>query len=477
MSGSDMSFSNDASPHVLPSLADIRETPYWLDDEDAPQDKSRVVGSLEADLLIIGAGFTGLWAAIEAITHDPKLNVVVVEGGAIAHGASGLNGGFVAASLTHGFANGLARWPDDMTELVRMGQENLNAIEAFVLENKIECDWQRVGELNVATEDYQIEKWKSFIDEARPFGEDYVWLEETEIQQRLNSPTYLGALFDQQGVAICDPARLAWGLRDAALARGVRIYENSKVKDLDDKGAFVLAATDLGQIKAPKVLLATNAFPPLLRRLKYLVVPVYDSILVTEPLNATQQNDIGWSGKEGISDSGNQFHYYRPTEDGRILWGGYDATYHFRSGFGPEHAHSMNSWPKLADHFFTTFPQLEGLKFEYAWSGAIDTCTRFSAFWGMAFSGKVAYVAGYTGLGVGASRFGAQVAIDLLLDRATSRRDLTMVKTLPIPFPPEPLRSAGINFTRWSLDRADKNQGKRNLWLRFLDWLGLGFDS
>jgi hypothetical protein len=91
--------------------------------------------------------------------------------------------------------------------------------------------------------------------------------------------------------------------------------------------------------------------------------------------------------------------------------------------------------------------------------------------------GKVVYVAGYTGLGVGASRFGAQVCIDLVLDRDSERRALTMVNTLPIPFPPEPIRSAGINFTRWSLDRADHNRGKRNVWLRGLDWLGMGFDS
>jgi len=102
-----MSFSHEASAHVLPSLANVKNSPYWLDDVDAPDDRARVVGALSADLLIIGGGFTGLWAAIEAITHDPSLDVVVVDGGAIAHGASGRNGGFVAASLTHEFTNGL----------------------------------------------------------------------------------------------------------------------------------------------------------------------------------------------------------------------------------------------------------------------------------------------------------------------------------------------------------------------------------
>lgn len=473
-----MAFSHTPSTRYLTSLADVREGSYWLDDELEPvNDASRVIGQLTADLLIIGGGFTGLWAAIEAKQHDPDLDVVLVEGNAVARGATGQNGGFVAASLTHGFANGLDRWPDDIARLTQMGQENLNGIEKFVIDNKIDCDWMRVGEMDVATEEYQIEGLQDFVDLAKPFGEELIWLDQNETRQRLNSPTYLGALFDPDSVAICDPARLAWGLRDTALALGVRIFEHSLVNDLQEKSDRVRAVTQFGSVTSPRVLLATNAFPPLLRRLKYLIVPVYDSVLVTEPLNAQQRSDIGWAGNEGVSDTGNQFHYYRPTADGRILWGGYDATYHYRSGFGPQHESSAKSWPKLADHFFATFPQLEGLRFEYAWSGAIDTCTRFSAFWGSAMNDKVVYVAGYTGLGVGSSRFGAQVAIDKLLDRATERRELKMTNTLPIPFPPEPFRAAGINFTRWSLDKADRNQGKRNIWLRSLDRLGLGFDS
>jgi len=107
----------------------------------------------------------------------------------------------------------------------------------------------------------------------------------------------------------------------------------------------------------------------------------------------------------------------------------------------------------------------------------IDTCSRYTAFWGKAYGGKVTYALGYTGLGVGASRFGAQVMLDLLDDKKTERTELEMVKTKPFPFPPEPFRAPVINFTRWSMNQADQNQGKRNLWLKTLDALGLGFDS
>ena len=472
-----MPFSDEANPNVLPALADVVEESYWMDDDDWPDDKSRLVGENTADLLIIGGGFTGLWAAIEAKEHNPSLDVVLVEGKWIAYGASGRNGGFVAASLTHGFANGYNRWPDELAELNKLGQENLDAIEAFVKDEGIDCDFRRVGEIDVAIEDYQVEELQSFVELASEYGEEYQWLDQEDVRSKVNSPTYLGGLYNSDGVALVDPARLAWGLRDSALKRGVRIFENTMITELDERGNKVRAKAELGSITAPRVLLATNAFPPLLRRLKYLIVPVYDSVLVTEPLSRAQREEIGWNEYQGISDSGNQFHYYRPTEDGSILWGGYDATYHWRSGFGADYERTVDSWVKIATHFFETFPQLEGLKFSHAWSGAIDTCSRFSAFWGRTMGNKVAYVAGYTGLGVGASRFGAQVAIDLLFDRDTDRRKLSMVNSLPIPFPPEPFRAAGINFTRWSLDRADRNKGKRNLWLRTLDRMGMGFDS
>lgn len=206
-------------------------------------------------------------------------------------------------------------------------------------------------------------------------------------------------------------------------------------------------------------------------------MPVYDYVLVTEPLSDAQWSSIGWHGREGVSDTGNRFHYYRPTSDGRILWGGYDAIYHRGNGFGPRFDHRQASYERLAQHFLTTFPQLGGLRFSHAWGGAIDTCSRFSAFWGTAHAGRTAYVVGYTGLGVGAARFGAATMLDLLDGRDTERTRLEMVRSKPMPFPPEPIRAWGIGLTTASLRRADEQEGRRNLWLRALDRLGLGFDS
>ena len=197
----------------------------------------------------------------------------------------------------------------------------------------------------------------------------------------------------------------------------------------------------------------------------------------TEPLSADQLASIGWSGREGISDTTNQFHYYRLTADNRILWGGYDAIYHFGSKIDPSLDQRDETHQVLAEHFFETFPQLEGLSFSHRWGGVIDTCTRFSVTFGTSFDGRVAYAVGYTGLGVGATRFGARVCLDLLFHPDSELLSLRMVKRKAIPFPPEPVRWAGIELTRKALAKADANEGRRGPWLRLLDSLGLGFDS
>lgn len=198
---------------------------------------------------------------------------------------------------------------------------------------------------------------------------------------------------------------------------------------------------------------------------------------MTEPLSEAQQAAIGWQGRQGLADTGSKFHYYRMTADHRILWGGYDAVYHYRGRVRAEHDSRPRTYYSLAAKFFRTFPQLEGLRFTHAWGGAIDTCTRFNAFYGTAGHGKIAYSAGHTGLGVGATRFAADVMLDLLSGVPTERTRTTMVSTKPLPFPPEPLRWTGVRLTQLSLVRADRRDGRRNLWPKAMDRVCFGFDS
>jgi glycine/D-amino acid oxidase-like deaminating enzyme len=249
------------------------------------------------------------------------------------------------------------------------------------------------------------------------------------------------------------------------------------VEWLEDAAHAVRAHTPYGTVTATKVALATNVFPSLIRQARKYVVAVYDYTLVTEPLSAEQLESIGWKDREGVADSGNQFHYYRLTKDNSILWGGYDAIYNFRAKAHREYEFNAETYATLAEHFLKTFPQLAGIRFTHAWGGAIDTCTRFSPFWGTSLDGKAAYVMGYTGLGVASTRFGAAVMLDLLDGNQTERTQLTMVRKKPVPFPPEPLKWIFIRLTQLAIQRADEQDGRRNLWLKLLDLFNLGFDS
>ena len=465
-------------PSILKHLSHMQPELYWLDEDPLePLPHPTLIGDVTTDLCIVGAGYTGLWTALLAKEANPEREVIIVEQRETGAGASGRNGGFCSYSLTHGFINGYRRFKDEMSIIERLGRENLDAIEATITKYGIECDFEWNGELRVAVEDWQMEGLEEEAELRNSFGDNVELLRQEEIQARIKSPIYKGALFDPDGTALVDPARLVWGLERACISLGVKIFENSHVESLERTNNGMIVHTPYGSVYANKVALATNIFKSLLKRAQKYVVPVYDFQLVTEPLTDEQMKSIGWSDREGLSDAGNQFHYYRLTKDNEILWGGYDAIYNFRGKVRQEYETDAETYAHLAQAFLETFPQLKGIKFTHGWGGAIDTCSRFSPFWGQAHRGRVAYVLGYTGLGVASTRFGAQVMLDILDGVDNERTRLRMVRKKPMPFPPEPFRFIFIRLTQWSINQADKNQGKRNLWLRLLDSLGLGFDS
>lgn len=460
------------------SLADAQPVAYWLDDPGRPGAVPALAGDERCDLLVVGGGYSGLWTALLAKERDPRRDVVLIEGREVGWAASGRNGGFCSASLTHGLANGLSRWPGELRALEDLGGVNLDGIESAVERYGIDCDFERTGDISVATEPHQLDDLRQLHDEATGAGFTGLDLLDGEaVRAEVDSPTFLGGLWDRRGVAMLNPARLAWGLKGACLDLGVRIYENTPGLELARSGPGMAVRTPYGRVLARHVALGTNVFPSLVRRVRPYTVPVYDYALTTEPLDEGQLGAIGWKRRQGLSDGANQFHYFRITADNRILWGGYDAIYPYGGRLDAALDHRPETYLKLASHFFACFPQLEGLRFSHAWGGAIDTCSRFSAFFGTAHGGRVAYAAGYTGLGVGATRFGADVMLDLLAGERTERTELEMVRTKPVPFPPEPAAWAGIGLTKWSLARADVRGGRRNLWLRAMDRVGLGFDS
>ena len=465
-----------ADPWPARALADAEPEAFWLTDPARPAGLPPLAGSSVADLAVVGGGYTGLWTALRAKERRPELDVVLLEAGHCGDQASGRNGGFASASLTHGFGNGMSRWPTELAMLDRLGAANLQDIGETVRRHRIDCRWEETGELTVAGAPHQVEELAELAGVLTAAGHRAELLDRDAVRHQLHSPTYLGGLWEHDTTVLVEPARLAWGLRAACLSLGVRIYEGTAVRSLTRAGPAVVLRTDDGEVRGGRVALATNAFPPLLRQLRRVTIPVYDYVLMTEPLSPDQMRDLGWVSRQGVGDAANMFHYYRLTRDNRILWGGYDAVYHYGSAInrrleqGPTHR-------RLAEHFFTTFPQLRGLRFTHRWAGVIDTSTRFAACFGTAYDGRVGYALGYTGLGVAATRFGADVMLDLLYAEDTERTRSAMVREGSRAFPPEPLRFTGVQLTRWSMARADAHGGRRNLWLRTLDRVGLGFDS
>jgi glycine/D-amino acid oxidase-like deaminating enzyme len=464
-------FDSHVDPELVErSLAASSFDSMWLDVPRASHDA--LSGSIAADLLVVGAGYTGLWTALHAAQRNPEQNIVLVDAGRVGWAASGRNGGFVDASLTHGLANGKTRWPNEIETLEAMGRENLDGMQADIHRLGLDVDWQRTGMLAVATEPHQV----AWLQEAADDGEGQ-FVAQDKLRAEVASPTYLAGLFSPDTLAIVHPGKLALELARACAEAGVRIFERTNVTAIDSSGSTVRFAAGNGTVSAGRAVLATNVFPSLIVRNRLQTVPVYDYVLATEPLTDAQLDRIGWANRQGIGDSANQFHYYRLSADNRIVWGGYDAIYKFGRKVKPAYEDRPASYRRLAAHFFITFPQLDDVRFSHRWAGAIDTSTRFCAHWGLAHGGRVAYVNGFTGLGVGAARFAADVCLDLLDGRPTARTELEMVRKRPLPFPPEPLASIGIQATRWSLDRADHSAGRRNLLLRTMDTLGLGFDS
>ena len=303
------------------------------------------------------------------------------------------------------------------------------------------------------------------------------WLDADALRERVDSPTFLAGVHDPDA-AILEPARLAWGLRDACLSAG-RADRRADAGRPGSRasGGGVTVQTAAGPVQRASVVLATNAFPPLLRRLRLMTVPVYDYALMTEPLTADQREAIGWRGREGISDLGNQFHYFRTTRDGRILWGGYDAIYHYGSGVKDEYDQRAETFEALAAELLHHLPA----------AGRAALQPRLGR--GDRHLHQVRRV-----LRHGAGRPGRLRA---RLHRPRRRRDPVRRRRAArparrgghpahpagdgpqeaAPVPPGAPRWVGIEATRRSLARADANGGQENLWLKAMDRLGLGFDS
>ncbi|MFZ3183224.1 MAG: FAD-dependent oxidoreductase [Pseudomonas sp.] len=460
---------------ALHSLEHAIPQPYWLDSVAAAPSFVRQVGAISCDLAIVGGGFTGLWTALLARQRYPQARIVLVEGQACGGAASGRNGGFCAPSISHGVSNALKRWPKEAETLIRLGRQNLDELEDDVRRLGLEIEFERQGKLNVATSAWQVEGLRSQQEQYVRLGIDCQYLEGAALKPYLDSPQYGAGLFEPN-YALLNPLKMVRELRRACIEQAIELFEHSPVRSLVQHSEHLLLTTDYGQIQADQLVLATNVFTDLLPQRKSAVIPIYDYALTTQPLSDEQLQAIGWNGRYGIADAGNQFHYLRKTQDNRILWGGYDAVYPFASKLDEGLTQRPETFVRLAEQFQQCFPQLPDLNFSHAWGGIIDSSARTTMFTGSTAGGRIAYALGFTGQGVSASRFAAATMLDLLAGESTERTGLKMLSRAPVPFPPEPLRYLGVSLAQRGLAAQDRT-GKRNLLLKTLDAFGVGFDS
>ncbi|HEX3274741.1 MAG TPA: FAD-dependent oxidoreductase [Gemmatimonadales bacterium] len=455
----------------------IERACFWLA-RRPPRPWRSLAGPETADIVIVGAGLTGLWTALFLHQLDPALGIAVVEQGLAAHGASGRNAGMLSETVDHGHGLAIQHFgPAEARRLAALGERNVAELTAFLHQRGIHCDYEPTGRLMVALTPAQLDEARRTVETARGLGLDSFRLLDREATgAEIHSPLYLGAVAVAGG-GILDPVKLVDGLRLEAERAGVRLWERSPVSSVERQGAGVVVRTAGGSVAARRAVLATSAYTHhLLPRVTRRFIPLYDYILVSDPLTPSQHEAIGWRHRQGVTDGRAFFNYYRLTDDDRILWGTSEAAYYPGNRVEPSCDHSPRHYAALRDSFRRHFPALEGLAFPYAWGGPICSTTRMTPYFGRALGGRLCYGLGYTGHGLGTTRLAGRILAHLALERPGDLLDLSLVRKKPFPYPPEPLRSWAVARVTESLRRVDAGASP-GLLLRMLERMGIGFSS
>jgi len=455
----------------------IEQACFWL--ARRPKGEANpLVGRRAADIAVVGAGLTGLWTALFLKELAPATEVVVVEQGVAAYGGSGRNAGMLSETVDHSHALAIEHFgEEEARRLARLGETNIAELVAFLAERQIDCDYEPTGRLLAALTPVQLEAARRTVEVAGQLGlTTYQPLGKEAIRAEIRSPIYLGGVAVSGGGNL-DPVKLVDGLRREAERLGVTVYERSHVAGLDATDTGVRLRAGGGRVEARRAVLATSAYTHhLLPRVARRMIPLYDYILVSEPLTPAQREAIGWWRRQGISDFRTFFNYYRLTDDDRILWGTSEAAYYSGNRVAPACDHSPQHYDALRASFRHHFPALAGLEWAYAWGGPICSTTRLTPFFGRALNGRVLYGLGFTGHGLGTTRLAGRILAHLALDRTGELLDLALVRKPPFPYPPEPLRTLAVRAVTRALRRVDAG-GDPGVLLKLLDRMKIGFSS
>lgn len=448
----------------------VEESCYWLAARNNYALSPVVAGDQDAEVVIIGAGFTGLWTAYFLKELAPDLDIAVVEQETVGYGASGRNAGMVSNCMDHSHALAIAHFGRQEAErLMRIGLANIDELAEFAAD----CDFERTGQLFVALNAEHLESCRENAEVAAQLGlPGHRVLSAEEVRKELNSPLYRGGIF-MPGGGIIDPIKLTDKLKRVGMERGVRFFEHSRVTAVEDDRVV----TRTGSIRGKKIVLAANAYSHLLfPRLINRFIPLYDYVLVSDPLSDSQHRELGWHNRQGVMDGRNFFNYYRLTRDNRILWGTSEAVYFPPNRVDETCDHSEDHYESLEESFRNHFPYLADLRFPFRWGGPIASTTRLTPVFGSMRKDRIIYALGYTGHGIGTTRVAGKILAHMALAKPSDLLSLRMVRVKPFPYPPEPMRRASVNMVTSSLKGLDQGERPSPI-LKILDLFGIGFSS
>ncbi len=427
-------------------------------DEDwAP--RPALPGHASADVAIVGAGFTGLWTAYYLLREDPSLRVVVLEAETAGFGASGRNGGWCSALFPSSLAT-LAALPGSSRERALAQHQAMRATVDEVLEvadaEDIDAGASKGGTLALARNPSQLRRARHEVTDARAWGrgeDDVRLLDAAEARTRMAATNVLGATFSPDCAAV-NPTRLVRGLARAVERRGGRIHEHTRVQAVHPRRAV----TEHGTVTAEVVVRATEGYTVSLDGMRRDVAPVYSLVIATEPLPDSVWERIGLRDRETFTDHRNLIVYGQRTADGRLVFGGRGAPYHFGSRIRPGYDRETRVFAMLRETLVTMLPALAGTRFTHAWGGALGIPRDWVASVGLDRGTGVAWAGGYVGDGVGTTNLAGRTLRDLLLRRDTELTRLPWVGHRSPRWEPEPLRWLGVNAGLRAMTFADAEE-------------------
>ncbi|MGC4819321.1 NAD(P)/FAD-dependent oxidoreductase [Micromonospora sp. DT63] len=434
---------------------------YWLSTLDEPlTPRPALPGDTDADVVIVGAGYTGLWTAYHLARADPTLRVVVLEREIVGYGASGRNGGWCSALFPTSLT-GLARrhGRDAAVAMQRALHDTVRAVGRVVAAEGIDCDWADGGTVTLARTGPQLARARAAVDEARAFGfgaEHLALLDADEAAARCGAEGVRGGTYTPH-CATVHPAKLVRALARAVERLGVRIHEQTTVTAIR-AGA---ARTPSGTVRASVVVRATEGYTPMLPGLRRTVAPVYSLMVATEPLPAQTWERIGLADRETFSDHRHVIIYGQRTADGRLAFGGRGAPYHFGSRVSPGQDREPRVFAALRRTLGELFPVLgPDVPVTHAWGGPLGVARDWAASVGFDRASGLAWAGGYVGDGVGASNLAGRTLADLIRGQRSELTGLPWVNHRSPGWEPEPLRWLAMNAALRVMTSADAKENR-----------------